>query len=173
MAAAAVQMASPTVGGAASASLVGTTNSVRRKAAGHLQRPPRLSVLGRQESRRHQREGVTAFGGSWFRAVFGGQPGLPVELWRLIELRWEHWLLADQEERNEAPPTGRPRGLRHRLGCMGMSAYYGSTDDDEGVATIRRALELGIDFVDTAQSYGPLTNEELVDVRSTATATST
>jgi aryl-alcohol dehydrogenase-like predicted oxidoreductase len=48
------------------------------------------------------------------------------------------------------------------LGCMGMSAYYGSTDDYEGVATIRRALELGIDFIDTAQTYGPLTNEELV-----------
>jgi aryl-alcohol dehydrogenase-like predicted oxidoreductase len=48
------------------------------------------------------------------------------------------------------------------LGCMGMSAYYGSADEDEGVATIRRALELGIDFIDTAQTYGPLTNEELV-----------
>jgi aryl-alcohol dehydrogenase-like predicted oxidoreductase len=48
------------------------------------------------------------------------------------------------------------------LGCMGMSAYYGSTDEDEGVTTIRRALELGIDFIDTAQLYGPLTNEILV-----------
>jgi aryl-alcohol dehydrogenase-like predicted oxidoreductase len=48
------------------------------------------------------------------------------------------------------------------LGCMGMSAYYGFTDEDEGIATIRRALELGIDFIDTAQSYGPLTNEALV-----------
>jgi aryl-alcohol dehydrogenase-like predicted oxidoreductase len=48
------------------------------------------------------------------------------------------------------------------LGCMGMSAFYGSTDEDEGIATIRRALELGIDFIDTAQLYGPLTNEELV-----------
>ncbi|MFF7122241.1 MULTISPECIES: aldo/keto reductase [unclassified Streptomyces] len=48
------------------------------------------------------------------------------------------------------------------LGCMGMSAFYGSTDQDEGVATIRRALELGIDFLDTAQLYGPLTNESLV-----------
>ncbi len=48
------------------------------------------------------------------------------------------------------------------LGCMGMSAFYGPTDEDEGVKTIRRALELGIDFVDTAQLYGPLTNEILV-----------
>jgi aryl-alcohol dehydrogenase-like predicted oxidoreductase len=48
------------------------------------------------------------------------------------------------------------------LGCMGMSAFYGSTDDDEGVRTIHRARELGIDFLDTAQAYGPLTNEILV-----------
>jgi aryl-alcohol dehydrogenase-like predicted oxidoreductase len=48
------------------------------------------------------------------------------------------------------------------LGCMGMSAFYGSTDEEEGVKTIQRALELGIDFIDTAQLYGPLTNEILV-----------
>ncbi len=48
------------------------------------------------------------------------------------------------------------------LGCMGMSAFYGSTDEAEAIATIRRALELGIDFIDTAQLYGPLTNEQLV-----------
>jgi aryl-alcohol dehydrogenase-like predicted oxidoreductase len=48
------------------------------------------------------------------------------------------------------------------LGCMGMSAFYGSTDEEEAIATIHRALELGIDFIDTAQLYGPLTNEELV-----------
>jgi len=48
------------------------------------------------------------------------------------------------------------------LGCMGMSAFYGSTDEDEAVETIRRGLELGIDFLDTAQLYGPLTNEILV-----------
>ena len=45
---------------------------------------------------------------------------------------------------------------------MGMSAFYGETDLEESEATIKRALELGIDFLDTAQIYGPLTNEELV-----------
>ena len=48
------------------------------------------------------------------------------------------------------------------LGCMGMSEFYGPPDETEGIATIHRALELGVTFLDTADAYGPFTNERLV-----------
>jgi aryl-alcohol dehydrogenase-like predicted oxidoreductase len=48
------------------------------------------------------------------------------------------------------------------LGCMGMSEFYGPGDEAESIATIRRALDLGVDFLDTADMYGPFTNERLV-----------
>ena len=51
---------------------------------------------------------------------------------------------------------------RQGLGCMGMSEFYGAGDDDESVATVHRALDLGLTFFDTADMYGPFTNEVLL-----------
>ena len=48
------------------------------------------------------------------------------------------------------------------LGCMGMSEFYGDHDEASGIATIGRALDLGVTFLDTADMYGPFTNEQLV-----------
>src|SRR3712207_5691084 len=48
------------------------------------------------------------------------------------------------------------------LGCMGMSEFYGTADEDEAIRTIHRAVEIGVTFFDTADMYGPFTNEKLV-----------
>ncbi len=48
------------------------------------------------------------------------------------------------------------------LGCMGMSEFYGTPDESQGLATLHRALDLGVTFLDTADMYGPFTNERLV-----------
>ena len=48
------------------------------------------------------------------------------------------------------------------LGCMGMSEFYGTGDEQQGIETIQRALDLGVTFLDTADMYGPFTNERLV-----------
>ena len=57
---------------------------------------------------------------------------------------------------------GGPEVSQLGLGCMGMSEFYGATDEAESIATIRRALDLGVTFLDTSDAYGPFTNEELV-----------
>lgn len=58
------------------------------------------------------------------------------------------------------------------LGCMGMSAFYGETDEAESVTTIHRALELGVDFLDTAEMYGPTSTRSWSAARSRTSAIS-
>jgi aryl-alcohol dehydrogenase-like predicted oxidoreductase len=61
------------------------------------------------------------------------------------------------------PPSGSPLTVSALgLGCMGMSEFYGTADEQTAVDTIHRALDLGVTFLDTADMYGPFTNEELL-----------
>ena len=48
------------------------------------------------------------------------------------------------------------------LGAMGMSAFYGSSDEKESIATLRHAVDIGVTFIDTAEAYGPFENEKLI-----------
>ena len=71
---------------------------------------------------------------------------------------------AEKEEHVNERNLGK-EGLRVSelsLGCMGMSEFYGTGDEDESIATIHRAIELGVTFLDTADMYDPFTNEKLV-----------
>jgi aryl-alcohol dehydrogenase-like predicted oxidoreductase len=75
--------------------------------------------------------------------------------------------LADSAEKKESVNERNlgKEGLRVSelgLGCMGMSEFYGTGDEDESIATIHRAIELGVTFLDTADMYGPFINERLV-----------
>src|SRR5215510_11894332 len=74
--------------------------------------------------------------------------------WRTLGLKGVHIMQTRQLGELTASAIG--------LGCMGMSEFYGPRDEAESIATIHRALDLGVTLLDTADIYGPYTNEQLV-----------
>src|SRR5665213_1423012 len=87
-----------------------------------------------------------------------------VNCWRReLELSRDHRERLERTYMNQVALG--PLGLkvsRMGLGCMGMSEFYGTTDDTESIATIHLALDRGMNFLDTADMYGPFKNEVLV-----------
>src|SRR5687767_11573981 len=69
--------------------------------------------------------------------------------------------MSKEMPRRQLGPNG-PSVSAVGLGCMGMSDFYGAADEERSIRTIHRALGIGIDFLDTADIYGPFTNERLV-----------
>src|SRR5205085_762984 len=92
------------------------------------------------------------------------RPSLFLRIRRAVQRGAEYLHSIRQEISMQTRTLGRngPTVSGLGLGCMGMSEFYGAHDDAESIATIHRAVELGVTFLDTADVYGPYTNEELV-----------
>ena len=116
-------------------------------------------VRGAHEGRRGDERGASALLEAHRDAVLAGLEATARNL-ELVE--WKISVYKERLGRHEAAYAARPGGIGHRAGVHGHVRLLRQTDEDEGVKTIQRALELGIDFIDTAQLYGPLTNEILV-----------